>query len=851
MTSLCQKPLDSCGQREQSSPFASEDVEEGLSTVTANEILKQSGLNEPAKAHKKKWVFEFLERFKNPLVIILLGAGLVSVFTGEVAGSAIIFSIVTISITLDFVQQYRADRAVEKLSESVSLESTVLRDGKKTKLPSNQIVPGDLVYLSAGDLIPADGRLVKTRDFFVNQSMLTGESYPVEKSSCSKDIRIGKLKQSDLSAGHFAFAGSSVVSGIGRLKVCSTGADTILGSISTSLSARRPETSFQTGTRKFGMMIMRVTLVLVVFAFAVNIAAHRPLLQSLLFGVALAVGLTPELLPMVITVTLSKGALEMAKSSVIVKRLTAVQDLGSMTVLCTDKTGTLTEGKIVLEKHVDLTGDDSQAVLELAYLNSYFETGVKSALDEAILAHEEVDMSAWSKLDEVPFDFERRRVSVLAEKEETRILAVKGAVDSILNLCSKAEISTSKVIEINEEVKKQIDLLFESLAQKGFHILAIAYKNVDASHDHARLDDENDLIFRGFAAFLDPPKPSAKEALNALIADNVQVKVLSGDHELVANYVCGILDFKIEGLLTGPEINNLDDHALQVRAKNANLFCRVTPCQKTRIISALKARGDTVGFLGDGINDAPSLHSADVGISVDTAVDVAKQAADMVLLKHDLKVLHAGIREGRRAFLNVQKYILMATSSNFGNMFSMAAATVFLPFLPMLPVQILLNNLLYDMSELALPTDNVDEEMLSKPSFGDIDFIKRFMVSIGPISSVFDFVTFYVLVSVLKADAMLFHTGWFVESLATQILVIFVIRTRRPCWQSRPGKFLVLLSFSILIAACALTFPPLASNFGFIQLPPVFFGILLLIAAVYLILAEITKQVFYRHVEQR
>lgn len=851
MTLLCRKPRNSnmevAGTNAQGSSQLAGD---GLSQEVAAGRLEKYGLNEPAKARKNNWLLSFIERFKNPLVIILMGAGLVSAATGEMTGFTIIFAIVCMSITMDFVQQYRADKAVERLSQSVSLENTVLRDQKEIRIPSRQIVPGDLVLLSAGDLIPADGVLIKARDFFVNQSMLTGETYPVEKKhTSSAEMRKQKLDQNDLNEPHFAFAGSSVVSGIGRLLILSTGANTVLGSISTSLAARRPETSFESGVRKFGMMIMRVTLVLVVFAFAVNIAAHRPLLQSLLFGVALAVGLTPELLPMVITVTLSKGALEMARQSVIVKRLSAVQDLGSMSVLCTDKTGTLTEGKIVLEKHVDFSGADSQDVLQLAYLNSYFETGVKSALDDAILAHQEVDMSGWKKIDEVPFDFERRRVSVLAERGSTRLLSVKGAADSILKLCNRVELSDARVIEVSAEVQAQIDALFKKLAEDGFHILAIAYKNVEHTHDHARLDDEKELVFKGFAAFLDPPKSSAKDALIALGEDNVQVKVLSGDHELVAKYVCKKLDFEISGLLIGDEINKLDDHALQARCQNTNLFCRVTPSQKTRIIAALKARGATVGFLGDGINDAPSLHTADVGISVDTAVDVAKQAADMVLLKHDLKVLHAGIREGRRAFVNVQKYILMATSSNFGNMFSMAVATIFLPFLPMLPVQILLNNLLYDLSELALPLDNVDEELLSKPSHGDINFIKKFMVSIGPISSIFDFITFFVLIAILKANESLFHTGWFVESLATQILVIFVIRTRRSCLKSKPGKLLVLLSLSIVLAACILTLPPFAQTFGFSPLPPVFFGILALIAGVYLGCVEIAKHVFYKRLK--
>lgn len=854
MATLSEKPLST---NRGSSPIAScqnatspLSAQCGLTTEQARQRLETYGENLPEKSHKKHWPLELLSRFKNPLVLILLGAGLVSAFTGELVGFAIIFTIVAVSIALDFLQQFRADKAVEKLSESVSVNCTLLRDGKQIKVPSKEVVPGDIVVLSAGDLIPADGFLLQSRDFFLNQSLLTGESYPVEKSASSTETSLQKHEEIDLSAPHLVFAGSSVVSGTAKLQIINTGAKTILGSISKSLSARRPETSFEIGIRKFGMLIMRFTLVLVVFAFAVNVAFHRPLLQSLLFGVALAVGLTPELLPMVITVTLTGGALQMSKAQVIVKRLSAVQDLGSMEILCTDKTGTLTEGKVHLQKHVDVGGNDSEKVFRLAYINSYFETGVKSPLDDAILSHGPVEMSDWKKLDEVPFDFERRRVSVLAERKGERTLAVKGAPDSILNLCTKFDAPDGIIKDMDAQSTTAINNLFETLASDGFHILAIAYRNVDQGHDHAKLTDETELIFAGFAAFLDPPKKSAAEAIKALHDDNVEVKILTGDHELAAKYVCEKLDFEIKGLLTGNDINHLDDHALQAQAQTVNLFCRVNPAQKTRIITALKARGKIVGFLGDGINDAPSLHSADVGISVDTAVDVAKQAADMVLLKQDLKVLHGGIRAGRRAFANVQKYILMATSSNFGNMFSMALATLILPFLPMLPVQILLNNLLYDVSELALPSDNVDEETLTNPTHGDISFVRKFMLTFGPISSIFDFITFYVLVNYLQANEKLFHSGWFVESLATQILVIYIIRTKRNCFKSKPGKFLIVLSLSIIAIACLLTLPPFGIHIGFTPLPPVFYAILGSIAIAYLLVVEAAKHVFYRSIDR-
>lgn len=817
----------------------------GLTTEQARRRLQIHGENVPERVLKRHWFLELLSRFKNPLVLILLGAGLVSAVSGELVGFSIIFVIVGLSILMDFLQQVRADLAVERLSATVSVNSTLLRGGKKVVVPSREIVPGDIVLLSAGDLVPADGVIIESRDFFVNQSMLTGESYPVEKTAGTQEQQSGKQYGLDLTALNLAFAGSSVVSGEAKLEILKTGQKTILGGISGNLCRPRPETNFETGIRRFGMLIMRFTLLLVVFAFAVNVAFHRPILQSLLFGVALAVGLTPELLPMVITVTLTGGALRMARAKVIVKRLSAVQDLGAMDVLCTDKTGTLTEGKIVLQKHVDVLGRDSKDVFRVAYINSYFETGIKSALDEAILSHDKLDMSGWHKIDEVPFDFERRRVSVLAENGPERILAVKGAVDSILQCCTKYD-SKNIVLDLDRKTTEDITKQFENLATSGFHILAIAYRRVDKSHDHAVLTDETELIFAGFAAFLDPPKQSAAEAIRKLQDDNVDVKILSGDHELVGQFVCEKLGFRVNGLLTGVELNQLDDQALAARVLSCNLYCRVNPAQKTRVISALKARGKTVGFLGDGINDAPSLHCADVGISVDTAVDVAKQAADMVLLEHDLNVLHAGIRDGRRAFVNVQKYLLMATSSNFGNMFSMALATVVLPFLPMLPVQILLNNLLYDISELALPTDNVDDESLRRPTQGNIDFIRKFMLTFGPISSIFDFITFFVLLKVLRADEILFRSGWFVESLVTQILVIFVIRSRRSCFASRPGRFLTVLSMSMVVLACLLVFLPVNKSIGFAPLPVEFFAVLASIALVYLSIVEIVKHYFYR-----
>lgn len=637
-----------------------------------------------------------------------------------------------------------------------------------------------------------------------------------------------------------------MISGSATVLVCRTGAATAIGEIADSLDISPPPTAFERGTRQFGMLIMRLTVLLVLFVLLVNTVFHRPLLESFLFAIALAVGLTPELLPMIVSVTLARGALRMAQKQVIVKRLAAVQDLGAMDVLCTDKTGTLTEGCIRLERHVDAQGRESERVLGLAYLNSYFETGLKSPLDDAILAHKEINVSSWRKVDEVPFDFERRRVSVLVEKEEEgkRLLVVKGAAEDILRLSTTYEIGGAAPVPFDNAAREQAVVVFESLAREGFRTLGIAWRSVPRDHPHAVVDDETELVFTGFAAFFDPPKVSAALALADLAQNGVAVKVVTGDHELVTRHICSELGLPITGVLTGDEIHLMGDDALQAAVDQANLFCRVNPAQKNHVILALQARGHVVGFLGDGINDAPSLHSTDVGISVDGAVDVAKEAASMILIEHDLSVLHDGVREGRRTSGNVMKYIMMGTSSNFGNMFSMAGATLVIPFLPMLPVQILLNNFLYDVSEIAIPVDNVDEEYLARPQEWDMDFIRNFMLVVGPVSSLFDFLTFYILLEVLHAGEELFHTGWFVESIATQMLVIFVIRTRLNPFASRPHPWLIATSLGVV--AVALPFTPVGAMVGLVPLPAVFFGILAAMVFVYLLAVEGVKQLFYR-----
>jgi Mg2+-importing ATPase len=815
----------------------------GLSHQEAAFRLAQYGANEFRTRPAQSLLLQFLSKFLNPLVIVLLVASAISAATRELTSFAIILIIVFLSVTLDFVQEYRAGKAAERLRLSVSVRATVLRDGTPIEIAVRDIVSGDVILLSAGNLIPADGRVIEARDLFVSQALLTGEAYPVEKRPADLSAQATEIQD----AINAVFMGSSVVSGTGRVLVVNTGSASEIGTIAQSVTQRPPPTAFDIGTRQFGLLIMRLTMMLVLFVLFVNALFHRPWLESFLFAIALAVGLTPELLPMVISVTLSRGAVRMARKRVIVKRLAAIEDLGSMDVLCTDKTGTLTEARIRLERHVDAAGNDSSRVLQFAYLNSHFETGLKSPLDDAILEHEDVDIAEWTKIDEVPFDFERRRVSVLIDNGIQRLLIVKGAPEEVLALCRLYDEADGKrTSPLDDIALKTIHDLRESLERQGLRVLGIARRQVGTDHPHAVLGDEKELTFVGFAAFLDPPKQSAAAALESLAASGVNVKIITGDSDLVTQHLCTMLNIPVTGLLTGAELARMDDNALRARVETDNLFCRMNPAQKNRIILALKARGHVVGYLGDGINDAPPLHSADVGLSVDAAVDVAKEAADMILLEHDLNVLHDGAIEGRRTFANIMKYLMMGTSSNFGNMFSMAGAALFLPFLPMLPTQILLNNILYDLSEIPIPLDEVDKTEIARPRVWNMTFIRNFMLVIGPVSSLFDFLTFYVLLVILKANETLFQTGWFIESLATQTLVIFVIRTRGNPFRSRPHPLLATVSVLVVGFAAALPFTPLGAYFGFVPPPMSFYVILFVMVVLYLLLVEVVKSYFYR-----
>ena len=815
----------------------------GLSSMEAAARLLRYGANTLNSRQKYSFLLKVLSRFRNPLVLILLVAAVISGFTGDIASLVIISTMVLLSVLLDSVQEYRAERAAEQLKVSVALKEHVLRDGREITIRADQLVPGDVVLLAAGDMVPADGRLLEARDFFVNEGLLTGESYPTEKHVVAEGTANVDVAQ----AANAAFMGTSVVSGSAKLLLCATGNATQLGEISATLRHTPPPAALERGVYDFGLLIVRLTILLVLFVLLVNTFFHRPLLESFLFALALAVGLTPELLPMIVSVTLARGAMRMAKQKVIVKRLAAIHDLGSMDVLCTDKTGTLTEAKIALIRHITLSGADSERVLELAWLNSHFESGLRSPLDTAILEHGSSINAGWTKIDEVPFDFERRRVSVLLEHEGRRILIVKGAPEDVLKLSNRYELSgESDTQPFDAATLARANTQFQTLCEEGFRVLGIAWREEPASQTHVVVSDERDFVFAGYAAFLDPPKASAGTAIAALERSGVGIKIITGDNERVTQYVCAQLGIPVEGLLTGTELAALSEEALSARIEGTNLFCRVNPSQKNRIILALKRRGHVVGYLGDGINDAPSLHTADVGISVDGAVDVAKDAADIILLEHDLGVVERGVREGRRTFGNIMKYIMMGTSSNFGNMFSMAGASLILPFLPMLPIQILLNNFLYDLSEVPIPMDEVDDELLAQPRHWDIKFIRNFMLVLGSVSSIFDFLTFGLLLWVFNATEALFQTGWFMESLATQVLVIFVIRTRGSPLRSRPNPFLAGTSLTVVAVGILLPYTAIGRWFGFVPLPLPFLGALGAMVICYLALAEGVKRWFYR-----
>jgi len=806
----------------------------GLTAQEAEARLDKFGPNEPATTQQHSFLSDLLHQFTNPLVLILIIAAVASAFLGDRVDAGIIGIIVLLSATIDLTQSYRSQQAIEQLRKQVAPTATVLRDGEWKEIQRRDVVPGDIVRLSAGDLVPADARLLAARDLYVLQASLTGESLPAEKEATAEPA------STKADACNMVFLGTSIVSGTATAEVVATGARTAFGDIAARLAARPEETAFDKGLRNLSKLLARTVLFLVLFLVIVSVARHRDALQSLLFAVALAVGLTPEFLPMITSVTLSKGAVAMARKKVIVKHLSAIENLGSLDVLCSDKTGTLTAGSMSLDRSLDPFGNPSPRALELAYFNSKFETGIRSPLDGVILQQPPPKTEDFTKCDEIPFDFERRRLSVVVERQSQRVLITKGAPEGILPLLSGYELE-GKVEPIRGDAAKRFEHTSSDLNNQGFRSLAVAYVEVPARPNYS-VSDERNLILAGFLTFSDAPLPDAAQVMASLKQDGVEVKVISGDNDLVTGHVCALVGIDPGQIITGDDLDRMTDPALAHVSEETRVFARISPVQKNRILLALKHDGHAVGFMGDGINDAPSLHAADVGISVSSAVDVARDAADVILVEPGLRVLHDGIVEGRKAFGNVMKYLLMGTSSNFGNVLSMAAASLFLPFLPMLPTQILLNNLLYDLAQLTIPTDNVDETYLEKPQRWDINLIRNFMVFIGPISSIFDFLTFYVLLHVFHASEAEFHTGWFVESLATQTLVLFVIRTAKNPFRSRPSGPLIATCLAAVAVGIYLPFSPLAGVLGFTPLPAKYFAFVAVATGVYLLLVEAAKR---------
>jgi len=814
---------------------------EGLTSEEAKARIERYGPNDFSRIRRRPVLLQFVGHFRNLMVIILLIAALISVFVREITSALIIFFIVLASVTLDFFQEYKAGNAAELLRQKIITRATVFRDRVQQELPITELVPGDIITLAAGDIIPADARVLMARDFFINQSALTGEPYPVEKSAGSEDPAKPLAE-----AGNYIFLGTSVVSGTATAVVTRTGASTEFGKVAKSLVERPPETEFERGLKQFSYLMSRFVFFLVIFVFFINALFRHGILESLLFSVALAVGMTPELLPMILSLNLSKGSIAMSEKGAIVKHPESIQNFGSMDVLCTDKTGTLTENKIVLVRHLDTEGKDSENVLLYSYINSYFHTGIKSPLDDAIVCFRHIDVDEYRKIDEIPFDFVRKRVSIIVSQGSHAILISKGAPEEVLRICSSAD-HEGGVEPLTDAVRERINSIYQVQSADGFRTLAVCYRPVPDEHAQFSVADEKEMILAGLITFIDPPKESARDSVQLLARSGIELKILTGDNELVAQKTCELIGLPVKGVLAGAVIEHMDVETLSRVVENVTIFSRVTPVQKNRIMNALKHNGHVVGFMGDGINDAPSIRQADVGISVKNAVDIARESADIILLKNDLRILNDGVLEGRRTFGNTMKYILMGTSSNFGNMFSVAGASLFLRFLPMLPIQILLNNLLYDVSESTIPTDNVDAAYISTPKKWDIEFIKKFIVIFGPVSSVFDFITFFILLFIFSADASLFQTGWFIESICTQTLVIFVIRTRVvPFYKSKPSRLLLASSFFIVLIACILPFTVIGSIFGFVHPPVIFFAVLAGLVIGYLLMVELVKWWFYR-----
>ena len=839
----------------------------GLDETRLTARRREFGPNEVARERLPAWYSLLLGNFTNPFILVLIGLGAVSYVTGDMEGTTVVGVMVIVSVLMRFLQEYRSSRAAASLRAMVTTTATVTRQvigesdtppaSTRGEVPFRDLVPGDIVHLSAGDMIPADLRLLSAKDLFVTQAALTGESMPVEKTDAvpapAGDRRPSEspLVTNPLERGNLAFMGTTVVSGAAVGAVLATGPRTYFGSLATSLAGPRPLTSFDRGVNSVTWVLIRFMVVMVPVVFLLNGLMKHDWHDAFLFSIAVAVGLTPEMLPMVVTANLARGAVAMARDKVIVKKLNASQNLGAMDVLCTDKTGTLTQDRVILERHRDLEGQVSLRVLELAYLNSYYQTGLKNLLDRAVLEHVEVQheldlLQHYTKIDEVPFDFQRRRMSVIVQGGPSKhLLICKGAVEEVFAVCTSAETSHGPVPFEDDHLCRARDLA-EAFNAEGFRVVAVASRAVPAEPRAYSVADETGLVLAGFIAFLDPPKEGAAEAIDALQRQGVRLVVLTGDNDIVTRRVCGQVGIAADHIMLGSEIDQLDEAALGEQVARISVFAKLSPAQKTRVVASLQAAGRTVGFLGDGINAAPSLRHADVGISVDTATDIARESADIILLEKSLLVLHVGVRRGREVYGNIIKYIKMTASSNFGNVFSVLIASAFLPFLPMLPVQILIQNLLYDISQTSLPWDRMDEDFLATPRSWDPTGIARFMVWIGPLSSIFDVTTFALLWFVFHADndarQALFQSGWFVEGLLSQKLIVHMIRTEKiPFVQSRAAFPVLVLTSAIMLFGIWVPFSSAGRAVGMVPLPRAFFPWLLATLVAYCALTQTVK----------
>ncbi|AYN03824.1 magnesium-translocating P-type ATPase [Flavobacterium sp. 140616W15] len=855
-----------------------ESSEIGLTKLTSDERLKKFGLNEVQHDKAPSWLSQLIKAFINPFIFILLVIAIISFIVdiwmaepGESDYKTVIMvaGMVLFSALLRFFQEYRSNQAAEKLKSMVKTTATVLRKfiGKR-EIAMTELVPGDILFLSAGDMIPADCRIMKCKDLFVSESMLTGEALPVEKNALP--IRDADTKQ-PIELNNLCFMGTNVVSGTAKAIVVVTGNRTYFGSISKTITGNRPETSFDIGINKVSYLLIRFMLVMVPIIFLINGFLKGDWMQALLFAIAVAVGLTPEMLPMIVTANLAKGAMNMSKHKVIVKRLNAIQNIGAMDILCTDKTGTLTLDKIVLEKHLNAYGDEDDEVLKWAYLNSFHQTGLKNILDKAVLEHIELHdylkvEEHFMKVDEIPFDFERRRMSVILKmRNGNHLLICKGAVEEILDLCSHSfdpgenkelHLENDKIILMDEKMRNKVLQTSKKMNEEGLRVLLVAIREFDGKHPLTySVDDELQLTLTGFIGFLDPAKPSAQPSIAALQELGVTVKVVTGDNEIVTKKICNDVGIPVKNIVLGTELESMTEEELTQRIDDVSIFAKLSPLQKVRVVKALRAKGHTVGFMGDGINDAAALKEADVGISVDTAVDIAKESADIILLEKDLMVLRKGVIYGRRTFGNIIKYIKMTASSNFGNMFSMLGASAFLPFLPMLPVQLLTQNLLYDISQTTIPWDKMDEDFLKEPKKWDASSIQRFMFFIGPISSIFDFATFALMFFYFKANSpelqSFFQTGWFIEGLLSQTLIIHMIRTKKiPFIQSWATAPVLALTTIIMLVGIAIPFSPLAPMLKMQPLPLSYFPWLFGILTCYCLLTQYVKTWFIKKFNQ-